>query len=366
MFNRCSSLKSLDLSNFDTSSVISMYKMFSGCSSLNSLNLSNFNTSNTKDMEKMFSECSKLTSLDLSNFNTSNVINMNNIFNGCSSLTFLDLSIFNVSLFSNCIFNNSKNLEYVNLKGAMIGQRSTFIEQCNDNPLNLTICSDYENFDIIFNSSKKENITCINNLTLSLFDISYNVNSIKCFKINDKELNNPCKICGNNYSKIINANISYINCYEHKEGYYFDNISLNYSTCYISCKRCDKNGSETQHNCIECKEEYNYVSNFLNYKNCFMNSSFIENRTELIQNMYTNIFNKLNISNIDNGEDKKIIEKNISIIMTSTKNQKKNENEKIVTINLGKCENILKDIYNISKNDSLYMLQIISEEKKKK
>ena len=73
-----------------------------------------------------------------------------------------------------------------------------------------------------------------------------------------------------------------------------------------------------------------------------MNSSRIENRTELIQNMYTNIFNKLNISNIDNGEDKKIIEKNISIIMTSTKNQKNNENEKIVTINLGKCENILK------------------------
>ena len=31
-------------------------------------------------------------------------------------------------------------------------------------------------------------------------------------------------------------------------------------------------------------------------------------------------------------------------------------------INLGDCENILKDIYNISKDDSLYMLQIISEE----
>ena len=78
--------------------------------------------------------------------------------------------------------------------------------------------------------------------------------------------------------------------------------------------------------------------------------------------MYTNIFNKLNISNIDNGEDKKIDGKNLSIIITSTKNQKNNENKKMVTINLGKCENILKDIYNISKNDSLYILQIISEE----
>ena len=52
--------------------------------------------------------------------------------------------------------------------------------------------------------------------------------------------------------------------------------------------------------------------------------------------------------------------------MTSTKIQKNNENKKMVTINLGKCENILKDIYNISKNDSLYMLQIISEEEKMK
>ena len=31
-------------------------------------------------------------------------------------------------------------------------------------------------------------------------------------------------------------------------------------------------------------------------------------------------------------------------------------------MNLGECENILKNKYNISKNDSLYILQIISEE----
>ena len=95
-----------------------------------------------------------------------------------------------------------------------------------------------------------------------------------------------------------------------------------------------------------------------------MNLSWIENRTELIQNMIINIFSQINMSNIDNGEDKKIDGKNLSIIITSTKNQKNNENKKMVTINLGKCENILKDIYNISKNDSLYMLQIISEEEK--
>ena len=66
-------------------------------------------------------------------------------------------------------------------------------------------------------------------------------------------------------------------------------------------------------------------------------------------------FEKLNISKIDGGKDEKISDKNISIIITSTKNQKIKENEKVITIDLGKCENILKNEYNISENDSLYI-----------
>ena len=74
-----------------------------------------------------------------------------------------------------------------------------------------------------------------------------------------------------------------------------------------------------------------------------------------VQNMIDNVFDKLNISDIDNGNDEKTNKKNLSVIMTSTKNQKKNENEKMVTIDLGICENILKNEYNISENDSLYI-----------
>ena len=47
------------------------------------------------------------------------------------------------------------------------------------------------------------------------------------------------------------------------------------------------------------------------------------------------------------------------MILTSTDNQKNNENEKIITINLGDCENTLKYTYNISENDTLSMVQII-------
>ena len=53
MFEGCSSLIYLDISNFNTSQVASFNGMFSGCESLESLNLSNFDTSNAYDMEEM-------------------------------------------------------------------------------------------------------------------------------------------------------------------------------------------------------------------------------------------------------------------------------------------------------------------------
>ncbi len=56
--------------------------MFFNCSSLTSLNLSNFNTNNVTNMNSMFSNCSSLTSLNLSNFNTNNVTDMCRMFSG--------------------------------------------------------------------------------------------------------------------------------------------------------------------------------------------------------------------------------------------------------------------------------------------
>ena len=58
--------------------------MFSECSSLKELNLSNFNTDNVTDMSWMFCGCSSLKELNLSNFNTNNVIYMGSMFKGCS------------------------------------------------------------------------------------------------------------------------------------------------------------------------------------------------------------------------------------------------------------------------------------------
>ena len=90
IFYNCSSLISLNLSNFNTNKVTDMSHMFYKCSSLTSLNLSNFNTNKVNNMSYMFSNCSSLTSLNLSNFNTNNVTNMSGMFSNCSSLSSLN------------------------------------------------------------------------------------------------------------------------------------------------------------------------------------------------------------------------------------------------------------------------------------
>ena len=58
--------------------------MLYGCSSLKELNLSNFNTNNVTDMGGMFCRCFSLKELNLSNFNTNNVTNMSDMFFGCA------------------------------------------------------------------------------------------------------------------------------------------------------------------------------------------------------------------------------------------------------------------------------------------
>lgn len=115
MFRYCSSLTSLNTSNFDTSKVTTMQSMFDNCSSLTSLDLSNFDTSQVTTMNQMFHNCSKLTSLDLSNFYINNVTNIESAFDNCLSLTLLDVSnwIINTNVNISNLFTDCKQLENI-------------------------------------------------------------------------------------------------------------------------------------------------------------------------------------------------------------------------------------------------------------
>ena len=102
VFNGCSALTSLDLTNFNTAKVTDMKLLFANCSALESLDLSMFNTENVTSMPSMFNGATNLKTLNVSNFNTEKVNNMGHMFANCPNLTSLDLSSF-----------NTKGVEYV-------------------------------------------------------------------------------------------------------------------------------------------------------------------------------------------------------------------------------------------------------------
>lgn len=91
-----SSVKSLNLLHFNTSSAIYMQNMFNQCDRLTALDLSNFNTEKVTNMSNMFNYCSTLQSLDISNFKTNKVTNMSSMFRNCKKLT----KISNIDLYS--------------------------------------------------------------------------------------------------------------------------------------------------------------------------------------------------------------------------------------------------------------------------
>ena len=68
MFDNCSSIKYIDLSNFDTSSTTEMNRMFQNCTSLTSINLSHFDTSKVGYMNHLFYNCKNLEYINLFNF----------------------------------------------------------------------------------------------------------------------------------------------------------------------------------------------------------------------------------------------------------------------------------------------------------
>ena len=94
MFNNCRKLKSIDVSEFDTSNVNSMVGTFNCCMALTSLDLSTFDTSNVVSMIDMFATCNNLKYLNVSSFDTSKVTGMGYMFYWMTALEVLDIRNF--------------------------------------------------------------------------------------------------------------------------------------------------------------------------------------------------------------------------------------------------------------------------------
>lgn len=88
MFNGCSSLSSLDVSNFTTDKPrMQLDGLFKGCSSLQTLDLSSFSTGGANSVTDMFDGCSALRTIYVSNlFTFKNGVSSSNMFRNCENL----------------------------------------------------------------------------------------------------------------------------------------------------------------------------------------------------------------------------------------------------------------------------------------
>ena len=176
MFDSCSNLTVLDLSNFDTSNVTYMNNMFDGCNNLIALDLNNFDTSNVTSMERMFGNCRALTVLDLSNFNTSNVTTMNGMFYGCNNLATLNLNKFNTnnvtdmqSMFGNC--NSLTTLDLSNFDTGNVTNAWGMFDGCSK-LASLDLSSNFNTSKITDMRSMFEGCSKLTTLDLSNFNTS--------------------------------------------------------------------------------------------------------------------------------------------------------------------------------------------------
>lgn len=96
MFEKITSLSTIEFTNFNTSKLENMLAMFNRCTGLVTLNL-NFDTSKVTYMSSLFYECNNLKNLTLNFNNTSSLISMSQMFVGCTSLSSVNLSKFNIN-----------------------------------------------------------------------------------------------------------------------------------------------------------------------------------------------------------------------------------------------------------------------------
>ena len=252
------------------------------------------------------------------------------------------------------------------------------------------ICGD--NFTI-----DKNNYTNINNnITNSdIYCITEELSNVECYYtckscyIKGNETHHNCIECKDEYFYEFNiTNSNYKNCFENNTFDILNNIyvNMNFSSFNLTYGNYHDNLSEindlislinfnvsTDLNDLGISNEFSSSNNSDNSSDINNLSEFItefstnkkidvENRTEIIQHIIDELIQEFNMTELNDGNDKKIIDQNKVIILTSTDNQKNNEDKNNISMNLGECENIIKREYSISMNDSLYILQIISEE----
>ena len=403
LFYNCSKLISLDLSNFNTFKVKDMGCMFAHCRNIKYLDLSNFDFSNINNIDHMFYNCLSLIFLNLITFHMDDALTKDKSFDYLSSYSkycaideYTINYLTNINKEINCshiCFNKNTKIDIIN---------NACIESCINNRYH------YELNNICYHECPKDSYLkycdtneCINQEVKECFDrtpegyyLDINNKTYKkcftnckfCFGEGNDEFNN-CKKCIDNYIFIKEKSYK-TNCFKKCDKYYYFDENNEYK-CIESCQGKYNKLIKEKNKCIfECKyddtykHEYNntchtYYEKLQLVKNentdvmiketifSFIDEFLILNDTmndtdidiqDIIQEKIKDLIKyELNITEIN--DDIIINVGSVNYTITTTNNQKNNNNIILSKIDLGECENKLKDDYNISQNDSLYILK---------
>ena len=413
----CISLTSLDLSNFIINKTLNMDSMFEVCSKLEYLNIKNFYENENGNFSSMFQAVANnlVTCIDDSNNTNTKILEELNILNcytiDCSDNWKSKQKPIN-KITGNCIDDSFTDTS-TNIITS-ITEYSSNIESKYTSEFNIKINTKYtsdiksqyetetfirsntqyiSNDNIIFNSQyiSEYNKELYKSTTYELTTYEeYKCKLEKCLTCSveafEKDLCNECNI--NYYPKENDSSniLNYINCYKKIEGYFLDKDDLIYKKCYYTCDSCEIKGNNITHNCIKCNQNYSYEIENNNYTNCY------ENIQDIIQILLSNetkekngekedeikYYNTLlksieiyltsenyNLTFLDLG-NKETIETNKMKVTLCTTQYQKNLIENMTSINLGKCENTLRNYYNISDTEFLYMrkIEVIQEKMK--
>ena len=321
LFKGLNNIKKVDLSHFKVKVEDTSY-MFCECYILEDIIFGNFDTSLVTNMTGMFKNTQTIKSIDLSGFNTKNVLDMNNMFSNCNALKYLNIKNFDFSKIT-----NKDNINQI-------------LFQCNNliylNIQSLKISNEY--YDEIFKNVNNNLIYCLNEQESSEL-LNYLENSNKNYIINCSYLTQD---------KSVKVLITIMDTY------------------FNSKPLTDINDYSTIPKIVEKSNSINYLncsSEDLLKRKCGNTKMTIENKDYIINNLVNDIINgTLNplIDDIINGnkDDYITVEDDVIFQLTTTENQEVNEYDNISSINIGKCEDILKGAYDIDKNLPLIILKI--------
>lgn len=122
MFDGCE-LQSLDLEDWDMSSVVNIEKMFKDCRNLENLRISTWDTSKITFMNSMFVNCISLTELDIHNWNASSLFSTRAMFQNCKSLIEMNLGEWSTPKLEDMseMFRDCVSLQSIDLGGWDVG-----------------------------------------------------------------------------------------------------------------------------------------------------------------------------------------------------------------------------------------------------